>query len=491
MGRSVILGLDIGTTNVKAAAYLENGERLAAASIPYPTYYPQPGWAEQNPLDWRGSIKDALTQLAQSLRGRVEEIAALGLSAHAPGLIPVDSRGSSLLERVPIWMDERSLEQGKALLAEIGPEWVGLGMPFASFAAKLRWFTEARPDLAEEAAYALGVKAYLVHWLTSRYATDPSSEPGRSGIWEQVCGACGWSPDRLAPVLPAGEIVGEARAELASELGLRVPVPVILGLNDGASATLGCGALKPGEGAITLATNAVFFLVAGRAVPAQSRLDRAVFCWPYLGETYIAGGQTKTGAASLRWFLSLLSGENEAKPDFDEVLRECAGRPPGSRGVTFLPYLLGRGTPKDDPSATGGFLGLTLRTDRADLTRAVLEGVAFTLREIQEELGRLDLEAGDLAITGGGAESGLWRQIVADVLNRPLRYSSGDSCLGAAILAASGAGLFPSIGATAEAMRGDTLPVLPQPEAAAVYDRLFGEFCRTRDLLLGQDPEGS
>jgi sugar (pentulose or hexulose) kinase len=212
MQRSVIIGLDIGTSNVKAAAYLENGERLAEASIPYPTYYPQPGWAEQNPLDWRRSIKEALAQLAGSLGGRVEEVAALGLSAHAPGLVPVDSRGSSLLERVPIWMDERSLEQGEALLAEVGPEWVGLGMPFASFAAKLRWFTEARPDLAEEAASALGVKAYLVHWLTGRYATDPSSEPGRSEISEQVCTACGWSPDRLAPVLPAGEIVGRSHS---------------------------------------------------------------------------------------------------------------------------------------------------------------------------------------------------------------------------------------------------------------------------------------
>jgi len=481
MNNSLLLGLDIGTTHVKAAAFRLDGQAAAEALRAYPTYYPQAGWAEQCPQDWHEAVRACLQELVTRLGSRVDQVVAMGLSAHAPGLIPVDSRGAPLIERVPIWQDERSVEQARSLLRSIGPEWVGLGMPFASFAAKLKWFTETHPGLAGQARYALGVKAYLAHWLTGRYATDPSSEPGNDEGWQTMCGACDWSLDRLAPVVPATEVLGEVRADLQRELGLKHALPVVMGLNDGGSATLGSGAHDPGQGVITLATNGVVFLVSDRPVPADLRLSRSIFCWPFVDERWIVGGQTKAGAASLQWLVGILQDGPAAGPGFDRLLFACAESPAGSHGVKFFPYLMGQGTPRDNPSATGAFTGLTMQTDRADLSRAVLEGVAFTLRDVVEELIRIGLRPRELNITGGGARSPLWRQIVADVCDRPLRYSDADSCLGAAMLAGVGAGAFPDVGSACSSMKHRPEELHPRPEAVAVYAQLYQEYCRLRD----------
>jgi xylulokinase len=478
MNSPLLLGLDIGTTHVKAVAFRPDGEAVAAELRAYPTYYPQPGWAEQSPDDWQAAVGSCLQELTARLGSEADRITALGLSAHAPGLIPVDAHGSAVVERVPTWQDERSVDQARRLLQMIGPDWVGLGMPFASFAAKLKWFTETQPALAREARYALGVKAYLARWLTGRCATDPSGEPGNTEAWRTMCDACGWSLDRLAPVVPATEVIGDLRTDLHQELGLKHPLPVVMGLNDGGSATLGNGAYDPGEGVITLATNGVVFLVSDKPVPAEVRLSRSIFCWPFVDERWIVGGQNKAGASSLQWFLGLLTQGPATGADFDRLLDACAEPPVGSHGVLFFPYLMGQGTPRDNPSASGAFTGLTMKTNRADLARAVLEGVAFTLRDVLDELVRIGPSPKRLNITGGGARSELWRQIIADVLSRPLGYSEADSCLGAAMLAAVGTGAFPDIRSACSRMKPVTQDSHPHPEATALYEMLYRSYGR-------------
>jgi xylulokinase len=476
MGNALFIGLDVGTTQVKAAAFRPDGEQLAVAVRGYPTYYPHPGWAEQTPEDWQCAVRDCLADLLDGLGREADRIQAFGLSAHAPSLVPVDAQGRSLLERVPIWQDERSVPQAQSLLDEIGPEWVGLGMPFASFAAKLRWFTETHPAMAAEAAFALGVKSYLALWLTGHLATDPSSEPGSTVEWENVCRACGWSLDRLPPLLPAGAILGPMRGGLHREFGLRRPVPVALGLNDGGSAVLASGAILPGEGVIALSTNGVVFLVADGPVPAADRLERAIFCWPYLDGRWIIGGQTKAGAANLQWLARIVGGDLAAGEDLERLLVEAAGSPLGSRGVGFFPYLMGQGTPRDNPLAKGAFSGLTLSITRADLTRAVLEGVAFALRKALEELEPHVPRIDRLNLTGGGARSALWRQITSEVLAKPLGHVPADSCLGAAMLAAVAVGAHPDAGAAARAMNRTSDATLPDPNALERYAVLYAQF---------------
>lgn len=483
MRNKLILGLDIGTTNVKVAAFLENGELQAEVSASYPTYYPQKGWAEQDPKDWEAAAAKVLTELVARLGADTKHVVALGLSTHAPGLIPVDAESDSLLERVPIWQDERSVTQGQSLLEEIGPEWVGLGMPFAAFGAKLRWFTEAHPKIARETAYAIGVKAYLIHWLTGKFATDPSSEPGYSEDWKRLCSACNWSLEKLVPIHPETDNIGILREDLALKLGFIRPLPVIMGLNDGASAMLGNSASRPGEGVITLGTNGVIFLVTDQPISPAIRLRDAIFCWPFIQNRWIIGGQTKSGAASLQWFLGWMRSEAPEYLDYQRALNESAEVPIGSRGVMFFPYLMGKGTPGDDPSLTGGFIGLSLQTGRTELTRAVLEGVAFTLRDAISALTRQETKIGKLMVTGGGARSELWRQIMADVLDHPLQYSSGDSCLGAAMLAAVGIGLFVDVDTAIEKMKPKKIEVHSQPQEVKIYSRLYKEFEKKRDIL--------
>ncbi len=484
MNKSIVLGLDLGTTNVKVAAFRINGELVAEASESYPTYYPHPGMAEQSPVEWQVAVKRSLQQLALKLGDQVGDIAALGLSAHAPGFVPVNAIGDPILDRVPIWQDERSYEQGEKLLQAIGPHWIGLGMPFSSFAAKLKWFTETHPDKAKDTLFAIGAKAFLANYLTGQYATDPSSEPGNAKTWERMCDACGWSLTQLPPILEFREVIGEMRSEFEEEIGLKGPIPIVLGLNDGASATLGNGLVTSGEGVITMGTNGVVFLVTDFPVPPEMRLKQAVFCWPYVEGRWIIGGQTKTGAASLQWFVEILQDKKTKVGDFDKIIQSCSTTPAGNNGIMFYPYLMGRGTPYDDPSVTGAFVGLRMQSVQADLIHAVLEGVAFSLREVTDALELIEQNIKRLSITGGGAQSKLWRQLVSDVLNKPLMQCEGDSSLGAAIIAAHGVGIFPTIQSALSAMVPETRTIHPRPDKAALYEELFREYCIGRDALL-------
>ena len=486
MGSALVVGLDIGTTNVKAAAFRGDGSIAAAASAEYQTYYPQEGWAEQDPADWHDAIIRTLGQVIADLGAGKGHIKVLGLSSHAPGLIPVDVSGKPLLQRIPIWQDERSYKQGRRLLEEVGPEWVGLGMPYAAFAAKLKYFTETDWKLANQTRYALGVKSYLAGWLTGTYATDPSSEPGESAQWERVCRACGWSLEELPPVKSATDVIGELRQEITHQIGLDRPIPVVLGLNDGASATLGNRALQAGDGVITLGTNGVIFLVADGPLPPETRLEKALFCWPYLQDRWIVGGQTKAGACCLQWLYEIMTGSIGSPEEISRFIEETASSP-GSNGALFFPYLMGRGTPLDDPTATAGFAGLSFRTGRSDLIRSVLEGVAFALREILDTLGDCSLETRNIFITGGGARSRKWRQITADVIGQTISFAEGDSCLGASILASVGVGIYSDLEQAAEAMQQPAEVVEPNEESVQLYHRIYSKYLRKREALFSAD----
>jgi xylulokinase len=479
----LVVGLDLGTTRVKGAVFATDGRMVAESVCDYPTFYSRAGWVEQSPLDWQAAVKKSLRGALAALGRDGERIAALGLSCHAPSLVPVDADGAPVLDRVPIWQDERSAPQARRLVQEIGYDWVGLGMPYAAFAAKLKWFTETQPELARVTRFAFGTKAYLAHWLTGRHATDPSSEPCGGDEWSEVCRACGWKVEQLPSRMAPTDVIGPLRSELAEEIGLARPVPVVIGLNDGGSSVLGSGAVGAGDGVVTLGTNGVIFVVSDSPVAAERRLARAVFCWPYLEGAWITGGQTKTGGASLQWFLGVLQHEPAGPQDFEAILSEADDVPPGCQGAIFLPYLVGQGTPTDNPSATGAFAGLTMGTTRAHLARAVLEGVAFTLRDVLEELKRLKVATTRLNITGGGATSVLWRRIVSEVLDVPLGHSQGDSCLGAAILASVGVGLHSDIPSACAAMCPPTEMAYPSPEAVAVYQRVYRDYGALRETI--------
>ena len=478
----LLLGLDLGTTNAKVAAYDLAGGLAAAASVGYPTLFPHPGWAEQRPHDWTRALMTATRQMVGKLGGRASEIVGVALASQGPGLVLVDGNGAVLNDTSTTWQDERSSLQGRWLYERVGAAWPGMGGPFTNFLARLCWAIETYPEAAARAAYALGIKDYIVYWLTGEFATEPTSGSGGPHWPADVCAVLGWGSERLPRVASPTEVVGRLRPAIAREMGLSGPLPLVIGVNDGAAATLATGAMSIGDATITLSTSGVFRLVMADAVSAELRLEHNLFNWPYLPpDLWIAGGSTKTGAQSLQWLAEVLGGP-EPVP-VAELLAEASLVESGSSGVTFLPYLLGRGSPHRDADRTAAFVGMRLSTSRGALTRAVLEGAAFALRDIRDDLARVGYAPRPVRLSGGGGQSPLWRQILADVLEQPLTYFISDSTLGSAMIAAVGLGLHTDLNSAAAAMSKVSARHEPNADSSSSYAEAYAAFRRARDAL--------
>jgi len=211
--------MDIGTTSIKLSLYNLKGETVFEECEEYPTYYRYPGWAEQSPNDWKKAILSLFRKLSTHVKLFHCKVAGVGLSVHSPSLVFLDGNGESLHDFVPIWCDEWSIHKVESLINRVGPDFVGLGLPLASFPAKLLWYTEEQPDVIQKALYATGIKGYLLKWLTGELATDPSSEPGKQTRWAPIMSACGWSIDKLPPLFEPTEVIGQIRDEIAMKWG--------------------------------------------------------------------------------------------------------------------------------------------------------------------------------------------------------------------------------------------------------------------------------
>lgn len=469
MTEPLLATIDLGTTNCKVAVFTLDGRLVAGASAGYPTLAPREGWFEQRPADWRAAIAAASSRVAAELGESAADVAGLTLSAWGPGLVLLDEGGEPLREASPTWQDVRSLEHGRRLVEVAGVDWIGGGLPLTGFAAKLAWALESWPD-ARGAAFAAGVKDYVLRWLTGSLVTDPSSGPCGLAWPAGAFAAAGWDVSRLPPVRPSTEVVGALLPERAAELGMPPGLPLVNGVNDGAAATLGVGAHRPGDAVVSIGTNGVFRLVTTQPPAPETCLQRSLFRYPLVGELWACGGFVLAGGSALDW---LAGAVGEA--DLELLLREAADAPPGSDGVVFLPYLVGRGSPDPDPGATGAVAGLRRRHRRGHVTRAVLEGVAFGLRDIVAALGELGLGAERLFVTGGGAASPLWRQVLAGVLGLPAAYASGDSNLGAAAVLAVGLGL-------AEDVSAALVRLVAQPEITPARREYEGAYVAYREV---------
>lgn len=484
MPAPLFLGLDLGTTNAKAALYDGQGKLIGAQTVAYPTAYSEPGGAEQRLADWTDALTQACRQLMSTSGDRAYNLVAIGLSAHGPGVVLLDEQGQLLLPTSPIWQDTRCTVQGEALLASLGRAWTGLHLARNSFPAQLKWTQERYPAQAAQARYALGIKDYLVYWLTGALVTEPSQVAGGLVWWPELMAASGWGVDQLPPVKPATAVVGQVRSTLVDVLGLPAPLPVVSGLADGAAATLSMGARHTNQAVLTLATSGVIRVVGDQAVDPARQHTHNLFCWPYLEGRWITGGHIKAAGTALQWLQGLLT-PTATEASLDHLLAQAAASPVGSRGVVFLPYLLGRGSPQADEKAKGAFLGLSLGHGVSDLTRAVLEGVAFAYRDVLDDFVAMGHGITELHISGGGAASSLWRQILADVLQRPLVYYSADSTLGAAMVATIGVGYYTDCGAAVRAMVHPGLRIETDAATASQAEAALQTYRAWRDRLYG------
>ncbi len=482
----LLLGIDIGTSGGRALLFEPTGRPVAQASRAWAPHLPRPEWAE---LDAEAVWK-ALGLLLQELGGRepLHRVAGVGISAQLTTLL-LDAAGSPVLPAIP-WLDRRATAEAAHLQREAGQERLaavaGRRAAPERPAAIVRWIQRHEPDAWAGTAAICTVKDFLALRLTGRLATD---EPHASYSLLFDVGEKRWDPDlcrladvppsRLPDVLPSPAVVGRICEPVARETGLPAGIPVVAGGPDGTLATLGAGLTTPGMAADVAGTTDVVFacLARPRMDPSGGLVTNAHACPGH----WVLGGPTTTTGGALTWFAEHVAGTT----DYAALDREAAEVAPGSDGLLCLPALVGERTPVWDPQARGAFVGLTLAHRRAHMIRAILEGGACIVRRVQEAILRLGERVQEMRLVGGAAGSDLWAQIKADVLGLPIRRMAirEASALGAAILAAVGAGLFPDVPAAAEAMTGVGELIQPRPENQARYDEVFAAFERAGGAL--------
>ena len=452
-----LVGLDVGTTGVKAIAISPTGEVLARAEHGYPLSTPHPGWSEQDPEDWWRASEAALAELGWQ-RGD-----PLGFSGQMHGLVTLDA-DERVLRPAILWNDQRTAVECAEIEERVGLErLIELtgNRALAGFTApKLLWLRRHEPDVYARIAHVLLPKDYVRFRLTGERAIDAADASGT--LLFDVAHRC-WSDEVLAALeLPRGWLP-DAHEGTA-----------IAGAGDQAAAALGVGIVSPGPVSVVLGTSGVVFAVLpGYRADPQARVH--VFCHA-VPQTWHAMGVMLSAAGSLRWLRDVVGGE------FTELVEEAGRWQPGTEGLLFAPYLAGERTPHADPDARGAFTGLELRHDRGALVRAVLEGVAFGLRDSLELLRELGVEPTVGRVSGGGARSELWLKIVATALGIPLETTAAEegSAFGAALLGGVAAGVWESAGEAVEAcvrVRACVEPVHewgePSEEAYARYRRLY------------------
>lgn len=481
-----LLGIDLGTSSVKAVVIDEQGSVLGVGMHEYPILTPQPGHAEQNPHEWwQASVVAVRQALDAAAQKGPDAIAGIGLSGQMHGAVLVDGAGQPIGHAV-IWPDQRTVAEvaeikeriGSARLSEVAGTLPATGF----YGPTLLWLLHNDPVRLERCAACLMPKDYLRLRLTGEINSEASDAAAtalfdiRARQWSaEIVRALGLPERVLPPVLEAYQIAGDLRPAAADELGLTAGIPVAAGCADQAAQAVGNGLLDPGIGSVTIGTGGQQF-----APLAEPRADPRLhtFCHAAPGRWYLLGASLAAGL-SLRWLRNTLGMAGD--PAAYEKLAALAGEiPAGADGLLFLPYLVGERAPLMDPLARGGFVGLTLRHTPGHMARAIMEGVAYSMRHIFEIMTGL-VPINELLASGNGLGSAVWRQIAADVLNRPLRLATAGerAGVGAALLGGIGAGIYRDFSDLPRAQATE----ITEPQHPAAYEAMYRLFVETYPAL--------
>jgi xylulokinase len=456
---TAFLGIDVSTTAAKAVLVDEGGALLGTASTALTLQTPRPLWSEQDPAEWWAASARSIRDVLATAGISGADVRAVGLTGQMHGLVLLDA-DHRVLRPAILWNDQRTAAQCDEIRRRLGGReslvrHTGNDALTGFTAPKILWVREHEPELYARARHVLLPKDYVRLKLTGEAAMDKADASGtllfdiaRREWSEEVLRALEIPREWLPPTHEGPAVTGTVTSEAARETGLRAGTPVVAGGGDQAAGAVGTGAVRPGVVALSLGTSGVVFASTDTPIfDPQGRLH--AFCHAVPGKWHLMA-VTLAAAGSLEWFRNALA----ATESFDTLVDEAAAAPAGAEGALFLPYLSGERTPYPDPLARGAFVGLTVRHGRGALTRAVLEGVAFSMRDcfglIQEAgLGGVT----SVRVSGGGARSRLWRQIVASVLGVELvtvNQTEG-AAAGAAFLAVVGAGAAPSVEALCDA----------------------------------------
>ncbi len=480
------IGVDLGTSAVKLLLMDGQGTIHATVSKEYPIYYPQPGWAEQNPEDWLSAVLEGIRELtADCDRTR---IAGIGCGGQMHGLVALDE-ADRVLRPAILWNDGRTAEEVEYLNGEIGREklsrWTA-NIAFAGFTApKLLWMRKHEPDLFARIRRIMLPKDYLNYMLTGVACTDVSDASGmllldvEHRCWsKEMLELCGLTEAQMPRIFESYETVGTLKPEMAARLGLPETVKVCAGAGDNAAAAVGTGTVGDGQCNISLGTSGTIFISSSRFGVDPGN---ALHAFGHADGRWHLMGCMLSAASCNRWWAEEILGTGDFAAEQRRIPEEKLGR----NHVFFLPYLMGERSPINDTSARGTFTGLTMDSSRTDMTLAVLEGVAFAIRDSLEVARSLGLDITSSRLCGGGAKSPLWRRILANVLGIRLEIPESEQGpgMGGAMLAMVTCGEYPSVEEVCASLVHVADRVEPEPELMARYDIQYRKFGRIYPAL--------
>lgn len=491
---SYLLGIDLGTSGVKSLLMSEEGRVLSVRSEEYPILTPREAWAEQDPLAWwraaAGTIRACLAESAV----RPKEIRCVGLSGQMHGMVLLDRRHEVIRPAI-IWCDQRSVAEVAWIYETVGRERMNsitLNPLFPGFQlVSLAWVMRNEPESFRRVATVLLPKDYLRLRLTGGVCTEVTDASSTLAFdtaaerWSaEIPQALGLDPGIFPECRHPTDVVGAVSAEAAGETGLARGTPVIAGGSDQPMQAVGNGLTRSGVASSTIGTGGQIYAPCDAPV-ANPRMNTHTFCNVIPGMWYVMAATLSAGL-SLSWFREKVLRDS----DYATLAGEAGAVPAGSEGLLFLPYLGGERSPHMNPEARGMFLGLSLRHTRGHLTRAIMEGVVFSLRECLEQLGELGGAVERVIASGGGARSPLWLQLQADIFGRSIHTTDGieHACRGAAIAAGVGIGLYPGFHeACSNLIHEREGGVEPVARHAAVYEEAYDRYRRayqnTRELM--------
>lgn len=484
----LILAMDIGTSSAKCALFdTERSRIVASVAHEYPLHSPAPGHAVQDPDDWWRAVIEGTRALLAAHTGQ-RDVVAIGLSGQMHGTVLLDAAQQPLTPAI-IWADQRSHAECSALAESVGAARLVRicgTMPASGFmAASLLWLKKHQPELLDSARWVLLPKDYVRLKLTGEIATD-ASDAASTALFDitarqwsaEIMRAVGLSESLFPSVLDSAQVAGMLTRDAADLLGLPSHIPVVIGCADQPAQALANGLLREGVASVTCGTGGQVFVPliprAGTPPPTDPRVH--VFNHAARDTLYVLGAILAAGL-SLRWLRNTLG--LAADPDaYPRLSADAAQVDIGADGLLFLPYLVGERTPHMDSQARGAFVGLTYTHGRGHLARAVMEGVAFALRQALEICLTLGAPVDQLIVSGGGAESAVWRQIQADVFGLPLRktLTGEQTSIGAALLAAVGVGLYTTLAEASAATARFGPPTEPNAANHARYNAHYAAF---------------
>ena len=489
------LGIDVGTGGSRAVLVDARGSVVASATVEHePFASPQAGWAEQDARDWWRASAAAVRAVLSAEGVRAEKVGGVGLTGQMHGSVLLDEAGE-VLRPALIWCDQRTDEQCRALTERVGaarlieltcnPALTGFTLP------KLLWVREHEPEVWARVRSVLLPKDYVRLRLTGERAIDVADA---SGTLLLDVAARRWSREMLEaaeidervlpPVFESAEVVGRVSAAGAEATGLKEGTAVVAGAGDQAAGAVGMGIVRPGSVSATIGTSGVVFAATDRpALDPRGRVH--TFCHALPGRWHVMG-VTQGAGLSLRWFRDQFgAGPDDGRDPYERLSEEAAGAPAGAGGVLWAPYLMGERTPHLDPHARAALVGINASHTRAHVVRAVMEGVAFSLRDTFEIFGEMKVPVEAVRLGGGGARSGLWRQIQADVYGREVETVEAEegAAYGAALLAGVGSGAWASVEEACDSVVRVAKRIPHDPQASALLNERYEAFRRLYPAL--------